>query len=95
MVTKKQVEEALKRVMDPELMMDIVTLELVYKIAVESDHVDIDMTFTTPLCPYGQQLVDEVKAAVVDIKGIKTVEVNVVFDPPWKPSAEVLATLGV
>lgn len=95
MVTKEQIMDVLKEIQDPELKMDLVTLGLIYEVTVDADdNVSIRMTFTSMMCPYGPQLVDTVKVAVGDI-GAKTVEVEVTFDPPWKPSEEVLATLGL
>ncbi len=92
---KNQVTKVLKEVMDPELRMDVVTLGLIYKIDVQGSHIDIEMTFTSMMCPYGPQLVDEIKGKVIELEGVKTVEVKVVFDPPWKPSEEIMATLGL
>ena len=96
MPTKQDVENVLKGVVDPEIGIDIVTLELIYNInASEDGKVDIKMTFTTPMCPYGPMLVEEIKAKVSQINGVKEVNVDVVFDPPWQPSEQLRATLGV
>lgn len=96
MPTKQDVENVLKGVVDPEIGIDIVTLELIYGInASEDGKVDIKMTFTTPMCPYGPMLVEEIKAKVSQINGVKEVNVEVVFDPPWQPSEQLRATLGV
>jgi len=95
MITEEQIREALKSVNDPEIRLDVVTLGLIYKIEPKEEHVDIEMTFTSMMCPYGPALVDEIKGKVIELEGVKTVEVKVVFDPPWKPSEEVLATLGL
>ena len=95
MAIKEDVIEVLKKVNDPEIMIDIWTLELVYEVKVENDKVYIKMTFTTPMCPYGPMLLDEVRAKVSEIKGVKEVDVEVTFDPPWQPSEELRATLGV
>ena len=96
MPTKQDVENVLKGVVDPEIGIDIVTLELIYGInASEDGKVDIKMTFTTPMCPYGPMLVEEIKAKVSQINGVKEVNVDVVFDPPWQPSEQLRATLGV
>lgn len=92
-VTKEQVIEVLKKCNDPELQIDIWTLELVYDIQLEEDKIHIKMTFTSPMCPYGPMLVDEVKTKL-EALGVK-VEVEVVFDPPWKPSDDLRALLGV
>lgn len=95
MVTKDDVVEVLKKINDPEIHIDIWTLELIYDVKVEDDKVDIKMTFTTPMCPYGPQLLEEVKTKVSEINGVKEANVDVTFDPPWEPSQELRATLGV
>ena len=96
MPTKEDVMNVLKGVNDPEIGIDIVTLELIYNIDISKDgKVDIKMTFTTPMCPYGPMLVEEIKAKVSEINGVKEVNVDVVFDPPWQPSEQLRATLGV
>ena len=95
MVSEKTIWDALKTCIDPELRMDIVTLGLIYGIESDSEgNVQIRMTFTSTMCPFGPALVDEIKGKCISLDGVKTVEVNVTFDPPWKPSEEVLATLG-
>ena len=95
MATNEDVMNVLKSVNDPELSIDIVTLELIYNVNVENDNVKIKMTFTSPMCPYGPMLVEEIKAKVNQLKGVKEVNIEVVFDLPWQPSEELRATLGV
>jgi len=95
MVTKEQVIEALKECRDPELGLDVWTLGLIYHIGVNRDVVYIHMTFTAPFCPYGSSLVEMVREKVKAIKGVRDVEIAVVFDPPWKPSEEVRLLLGL
>lgn len=95
MVTKAQVEEALRNCYDPELRMDIVTLGLVYGITIQKGNVTVRMTFTSPMCPYGKELVNDVKMCVGSVKGVTETTVDIVFDPPWEPSAELKATLGI
>ncbi|MBS3132192.1 metal-sulfur cluster assembly factor [Candidatus Woesearchaeota archaeon] len=95
MVSKEDVIKVLEQVQDPELGMDIYSLELIYEIKVEDGKVYVKMTFTTPMCPYGPMLLDEVKYRLSEIKGVKEVDVEVSFDPPWEPSPELRATLGV
>ncbi|HOW98463.1 MAG TPA: iron-sulfur cluster assembly protein [Kiritimatiellia bacterium] len=78
--------EVLRHVYDPELQMDIVELGLVYGVELEPDgRVKVNMTLTSPGCPYGPELVAEVKATLMMARGVKGVEVNVVWDPPWGP----------
>ena len=95
MVTEQHVQETLKNCFDPELRIDIITLGLVYGITVDSGRVSVRMTFTSAACPYGTQLVEEVKLLVQSIPGVTQAEVDVVFTPPWEPSPELRAALGV
>ena len=95
MVNREEVVETLKTVFDPELMMDIWSLELIYEVQINDPDVKIKMTFTTPACPYGPQHVHDVKAAVGKLPGVIDTQVEVVFSPPWKPSAELRAALGI
>jgi metal-sulfur cluster biosynthetic enzyme len=95
MVTKDDVIAALKTVEDPELFLDIWFLGLVYLIDIKDDYVGIEMTFTTPLCPAGPQLVGDVRSKVGALKGVREVDVTVVFQPPWQAPEEVKATLGM
>ena len=96
MVTREAVIEALKTVEDPELFLDIWFLGLIYHIGVEeTGHVNIEMTFTSPMCPAGPQLIGEVKQSVAALAGVTGVDVTVVFIPQWQPSDEVKQTLGI
>ena len=95
MPTKQDVENVLKGVVDPEIGVDIFTLELVYGVEVNDGKVHIKMTLTTPMCPYGPMIIEEVKAKTSQIEGVKDVEVEVTFDPPWQPSEQLRATLGI
>ncbi len=96
MTTQKQIVEILKTVDDPELDIDVWSLGLIYEITIKKDKVDILMTFTTPMCPYGPMLMDMIKDAITSkIKSIKNVEIEITFDPPWEPSKELRAMFGV
>ena len=88
MITRERVIEILQQVEDPELHMNLWFLGLIYGIDTDGHHVKITMTFTTPFCPYGPSLVDTVKKNV-EKAGAETVEVEVVMQPPWKPSGDV------
>lgn len=92
--TRDDIIEALKKVEDPELFLDIWFLGLVYSINIQEDVVGIEMTFTTPLCPAGPQLIADVKEKVGQVPGVADVEVQVVFHPPWEPSDEVKGLMG-
>ena len=95
MATKEEVIEVLKKVNDPEIGIDVWTLELIYNVDVNEDKINIKMTFTTPMCPYGPMLVEEIKSKISELESVKEVDVEITFDPPWKPSEELRATLGV
>ncbi len=96
MVTKKDIIKILKTIDDPEIMMDVYSLGLIYDINIVKDTVKIKMTFTTPMCPYGPMLLEMVENAIKDkIKDVKEVKIEVVFEPPWEPSEELRAMFGV
>lgn len=84
-ISKEQVLDLLKNVKDPELLVNIVDLGLVYKVAVnEKDGlIEVEMTFTTPFCPYGASIQAQVNEILKDVEGVKQVNVRVVFDPAW------------
>jgi metal-sulfur cluster biosynthetic enzyme len=88
MPTIEQVRESLKNVNDPELNIPILDLGLVYDIAVEGDageHVTVVMTLTSPMCPVGPLFKQSVEDNVKSIDGVKTVNVDITFSPPWDP----------
>ena len=93
-VEKQAVIEALKLVEDPELFLDIWFLGLIYDIAIQGGLVNIEMTFTSPMCPAGPELVEDVMNKVGAVPGVDKVDVKVVFSPPWKPSDEVKGMMG-
>jgi metal-sulfur cluster biosynthetic enzyme len=93
MATKEEIIEILKQVEDPELMIDVWTLGLIYEITIKENEVYVLMTFTSPLCPYGKVLFEEIEAKIAD-KGFKP-RVNITFDPPWAPSDEIKDMLGM
>ena len=95
MATRDDVVEALKTIIDPELFIDIWTLGLIYDILLENDQLKIRMTFTSPACPAGPQLVEEIKEKTEKLEGIAATNVEVVFRPPWEPSEELKAMLGL
>ncbi len=96
MPTKDQVIEVLKSIEDPELFLDIWFLGLIYSIHFEEDNkVKIEMTFTSPMCPAGPSLIDQVQTKVGGMEGVSSCEVKVTFTPPWEPSDEVKGLLGM
>lgn len=89
-VTEEQVFEELKKVIDPELFVNIVDLGLIYAVELnESDEgkfdIGIDMTMTSPACPAGPQLIANSKQVLERLDGAGEVEVRIVMDPPWTP----------
>ena len=95
MVNREEVIEVLKTVEDPELFLDIWFLGLIYRLEILDDTVEIDMTFTTPLCPAGPMLTDEVQTKVSALEGVEKVHLKVVFEPPWEASDDVKGLLGM
>jgi len=93
--SKAEVIELIKSIIDPELFIDIWTLGLIYHIEVQDDKVYVRMTFTSMACPAGPELVGEVKDKINTLPGVKEVEVEVVFDPPWEPSEDLKAMMGI
>ncbi len=84
-VTVDDVQEALENVIDPELGLDFVELGLVYDIVVEGDEVSITFTLTSPGCPIGPQVSEQMEEFVGDLEGVSKVRTNMVFTPPWTP----------
>jgi FeS assembly SUF system protein len=79
--------EKLKTVFDPEIPVDVYELGLIYKVDVSDDKdVAIDMTLTAPGCPVAGEMPGWVEDAVREIEEIRSVKVDLVFDPPWDPS---------
>ena len=85
-LTDKLIEK-LKTVFDPEIPVDIYELGLIYKVDVSDDKdVVIDMTLTAPGCPVAGEMPDWVRDAVMSVDGVRSCDVNLVFDPAWDPS---------
>jgi FeS assembly SUF system protein len=75
---------ALKSVYDPEIPVDIYELGLIYKVDIDDDrNVAIDMTLTAPGCPVAGEMPIWVHDAVAMVEGVSSVDVEMVFDPPW------------
>lgn len=88
-ITEEIVREELKKVIDPELFVNIVDLGLIYNVDLvpteEKFNVKIDMTMTSPMCPAGPQLIANSKQVLGQVEGVGEVEVKIVLDPPWTP----------
>jgi metal-sulfur cluster biosynthetic enzyme len=85
MPTLEEVEDALSNVIDPELGLDFVSLGLVYDVEIEGEEVFVTFTLTTPACPIGPQVSEQMKEFVGDLPGVSAVHPKMVFDPPWSP----------
>jgi FeS assembly SUF system protein len=82
--TEEGVVRMLKTVYDPEIPVNIFDLGMIYKIEVTSEkEVNIDMTFTAPNCPAADFIMEDVRMKVESVEGVKGVNINIVFDPPW------------
>jgi len=79
------VRSALSRVEDPELGLDIVSLGLVYAVECDGDHVRVVHTLTSMGCPLGPVIEQDIADALAGVDGIESVEVQLVFEPPWSP----------
>ena len=84
--TSETVRKALRAVKDPELNLNIIDIGLVYDVVVsEAGAVQVTMTLTSPGCPAGTEILDDVKRVVTDLDGVSGVEVELVWDPYWTP----------
>ena len=99
-LTPESVREALKPVVDPEIYISIVDLGLIRGVEVGSGgKVKVTMTLTTPFCPEGPMIVEQVKQIVAALPGVAESEVELQWSPPWDPrteaSEDVKAELGI
>jgi metal-sulfur cluster biosynthetic enzyme len=83
--TVDDVMDALTNVIDPELGLDFVELGLVYGVEVDGGDVNITFTLTTPACPIGPQVTEQMEEFVGELDGVEAVECEMVFVPPWSP----------
>jgi FeS assembly SUF system protein len=78
--------DALQTVFDPEIPVNIYALGLIYDLDIGDDgHVDVRMTLTAPGCPVAGEMPGQVEAAVRTVEGVRSVKVELVWDPPWSP----------
>lgn len=84
--TPDTVRKALRAVKDPELNLNIIDIGLVYDVEVaEGGRVRVKMTLTSPGCPAGTEILDDVKQVLTDMEGVESVDVELVWDPYWTP----------
>lgn len=99
-VTHEQVLDLLTDIVDPEIGIDIVSLGLVYGSSLdENGLLTIDLTLTTPYCPFGSMIQSQAHALGLQLPGVKDVHINLVWSPPWDPrtmaSDEAKLQLGI
>jgi metal-sulfur cluster biosynthetic enzyme len=85
MPTPEEVEDALTNVIDPELGLDFVELGLIYGVEVSDGEVHVTFTLTSPGCPIGPQVTEQIDEFVSELDGVQSVESTMTFTPPWTP----------
>ena len=96
-VTVDDVQEALTNVIDPELGLDFVELGLIYGVEVEGGEVFVSFTLTSPGCPIGPQVSEQIEEFVGELDGVESVHSTMTFSPAWTPelmSEEAKFALG-
>jgi len=96
--TRDQVMAALSTVKEPELGRDLVTLNMIKDLMIDGSHVSFTIELTTPACPIGPMVTEQISESIGLIPGVKNVDVEFTFDPPWNPdkmSDEARADLGL
>ena len=82
---KEKIITEIKKIYDPEIPVNIYELGLIYDIKIEDKNVEVKMTLTSPNCPVAEILPEQVKTAAKKTKGVKDVNLKLVFEPPWTP----------
>ncbi|MBV9080284.1 MAG: metal-sulfur cluster assembly factor [Elusimicrobia bacterium] len=87
MPTLQEIMNVLMAVEDPELHINVIDLGLIYKIDRDSNagRIAVDMTLTSPACPYGPQLLGQAHAILARLPNVKEVKINTVWSPKWDP----------
>ena len=88
-LSAERARAALTKVLDPEVGINIVDLGLVYDVVVGDGRIAVTMTLTSPTCPMGDLLLDEVEAALKCLAPEAEIDLEVVWEPPW--SAEKMS----
>jgi metal-sulfur cluster biosynthetic enzyme len=86
-ITEERVQDQLRNVIDPEIGMDLVELGLIYDVGVHDDgrHVDVTFSLTSPMCPVGDMIQEQVETETLSIEGVETVNAQLTFEPMWSP----------
>jgi metal-sulfur cluster biosynthetic enzyme len=85
MISVEDVNDALREVIDPELGLDFVELGLIYEVEIEDGTVRVTYTLTSPGCPIGPQVTEQIEEFVGELDGVKDVQATMTFSPPWTP----------
>jgi metal-sulfur cluster biosynthetic enzyme len=85
MATVDEVTDALRDVIDPELGLDFVELGLIYDVEVDDGTVRVTYTLTSPGCPIGPQVSEQIEEFVSELDGVQDVQSTMTFTPPWTP----------
>ena len=83
LITKEEIIKCIKTVMDPEIPVNLYDLGLIYSIKNNENKVVIEMTLTNPNCPVAGQMPENVGKSIQHLDGLKSIEVSLVWDPPW------------
>jgi len=83
---KEKVIAEIKKIYDPEIPVNIYELGLIYDVSIKDNDVSVKMTLTTPNCPVAESLPKEVKDSILEIKEVKKVDLDLVWEPPWDKS---------
>src|ERR671916_2221299 len=86
-ITEERVRDQLRNVIDPEIGMDLVELGLIYDVGVhdEGRHLDVTFSLTSPMCPVGDLIQEQVETEALSIEGVETVNAQLTFEPMWSP----------
>jgi metal-sulfur cluster biosynthetic enzyme len=86
-LTEERVRDQLRNVIDPEIGMDLVELGLIYDVGVhdEGRHIDVTFSLTSPMCPVGDLIQEQVETETLSIEGVETVNAQLTFEPMWNP----------
>jgi metal-sulfur cluster biosynthetic enzyme len=96
--TQDQLIDFLRDVVDPDLGFPIVDLGLVYRAEDKGEWIEVDFTLTSPACPVGDLILEDIKAALTSATGIEDIRVQIVWNPPWDKdmmSEEMKLMLGI
>lgn len=85
MPTVEDVTDVLRDVIDPELGLDFVELGLIYDVEIEGPTVKVTYTLTSPGCPIGPQVSEQIEEFVSELDGVEEVQPVMTFSPPWTP----------